>query len=108
MGARHNHAWAIYQLGRFAAADAEIDEVTQGYVRRFGPDYPNALAAVQLRARTRAALGHTAEAVALMAEVVDRRTRGLGRDHPFTVVSRDLLDALRSGRWQPPAPDGGS
>ncbi|MFI0943124.1 tetratricopeptide repeat protein [Streptomyces sp. NPDC021020] len=108
VGARHNHAWAIYQLGRFAAADAEIDEVTQGYVRRFGPDYPNALAAVQLRARTRAALGHTAEAVALMAEVVDRRTRGLGRDHPFTVVSRDLLDALRSGHWQPPAPDGGS
>ncbi|WP_329182495.1 tetratricopeptide repeat protein [Streptomyces sp. NBC_01477] len=104
VGARHNHAWASYQLGLFPTADAEIREVTETYSQRFGPDYPIALAACQLQARTRAALGHTEEGVALMTDVVARRARSLGRDHPFTVASRDLLDALRSGHWQPPRP----
>jgi tetratricopeptide (TPR) repeat protein len=104
LGARHNHAWASYQLGRFETADAEIREVTETYLQRFGPDYPIALAARQLQARTRAALGRTEEAVALMTDVVTRRARSLGQEHHFTAVSRDLLDALRSGRWEPPRP----
>lgn len=104
VGARHNHAWASYQLGRFETADAEIREVTETYLQRFGPDYPIALAARQLQARTRAALGRTEEAVVLMTDVVTRRAESLGEDHPFTVASRDLLDAFRSGRWVPPRP----
>ncbi|MEV6005204.1 tetratricopeptide repeat protein [Streptomyces sp. NPDC051976] len=94
VGARHNHAWALYQLGRFEAADTEIREVTETYQQRFGPDYPIALAARQLQARTRAALGHTDERIALMTDVVTRRTAALGQDHPFTTASRDLLTSL--------------
>jgi tetratricopeptide (TPR) repeat protein len=102
VGARHNHAWASYQLGLFETADAEIRDVTETYLQRFGPDYPIALAANQLQARTRAALGHTEEALSLMTDVVTRRARSLGQDHPFTIASRDLLDALRSGHWELP------
>lgn len=104
VGARHNHAWASYLLGLFETADTGIREVTETYLQRFGPDYPIALAARQLQARTRAALGRTEEAIALMTDVVSRRARSLGQDHPFTAASRDLLDALRSGHWEPPRP----
>nr|WP_037912620.1 tetratricopeptide repeat protein [Actinacidiphila yeochonensis] len=98
VGARHNHAWALYQLGRYEAADAEIREVAETYRQRFGPDYPIALAARQLQARTRAALGHTDEGIVLMTDVVAHRARSLGPDHPFTAASRDLLESLRGGR----------
>ena len=104
VGARHNHAWALYQLGRFEAADTEIREVTRTYLERFGPEYPIALAARQLQARTRAALGDTRQGIALMDDVVTRRTQSLGRQHPFTVASRELLEALRAGSWHPPEP----
>jgi hypothetical protein len=101
LGARHNHAWALYLLGRFDEADREIRRVAETYVRRFGPEYPIVLAARQLLSRTRAALGHVEEGIALMTDVVERRERGLGPEHPFTVASRQLLDAYRSGRWRP-------
>ncbi|MFJ2305536.1 hypothetical protein [Streptomyces sp. NPDC087787] len=55
----------------------------------------------QLLSRTRAALGHMEEGSALMTDVVERRERGLGPEHPFTVASRHLLDAYRSGRRRP-------
>jgi hypothetical protein len=101
LGARHNHAWALYLLGRFDAADREIRQVTEAYERRFGPEYPIVLAARQLLSRTRAALGHVEEGIALMTDVVERRERGLGSEHPFTVAGRHLLDAYRSGRRRP-------
>ncbi|MFE7229016.1 tetratricopeptide repeat protein, partial [Nocardioides sp. NPDC057577] len=101
LGARHNHAWALYLLGRFDESDREIRQVAETYVRRFGPDYPVVLAARQLLSRTRVALEHVDEAVALMTDVVERRERGLGLEHPFTVASRQLLDAYRSGRRTP-------
>ncbi|WP_326599922.1 tetratricopeptide repeat protein [Streptomyces sp. NBC_01803] len=106
LGARHNHAWALYVLGRFDTADAEIRLVTKAYQRRFGPDYPITLAAQQLLARTQSALGHIDSGIALMADVVTRRERALGADHPFTTASRDLLTELGSGRWRPPQPPG--
>jgi hypothetical protein len=95
---RHNHAWALYLLGRFDEADSEIRRVTEAYVRRFGPEYPIVLAARRLFSRTRAALGRADEAIELMTEVVARREHGLGREHPFTVAGRRLLDTYRSGR----------
>lgn len=101
LGARYNHAWALYLLGRFDEADREIRQVAEAYERRFGPEYPIVLAARQLLSRTRAALGHREEGIALMTDVVERRDRGLGPEHPFTVASRNLLDAYRSGRWRP-------
>lgn len=101
LGAGHNHAWALYLLGRYEEADEEIRLVADAYVRRFGPEYPIVLAARQLLSRTRAALGHVEEGIALMNEVVERRERGLGPEHPFSVASRGLLDAYRSGRWRP-------
>ncbi|MEV1051473.1 tetratricopeptide repeat protein [Streptomyces sp. NPDC049887] len=52
LGARHNHAWALYLLGRFEEADRGIRRVAAAYVRRFGPEYPVVLAARQLRSRT--------------------------------------------------------
>ncbi|MEV7438391.1 hypothetical protein [Streptomyces griseoviridis] len=42
-----------------------------------------------------------------MDDVVARRERALGPEHPFTVASRRLLDEYRSGRWRPPQPLGG-
>ncbi|MFB7931990.1 tetratricopeptide repeat protein [Streptomyces sp. NPDC056039] len=107
LGAQHNHAWALYLLGRFDEADHEIRRVAETYVRRFGPEYPIVLAARQLLSRTRAALGHLEEGIALMTDVVERRERGLGPELPFTVASRRLLAEYRSGRWQPPRPPGG-
>lgn len=107
LGAGHNHAWALYLLGRFDEADEEIRLVAEAYVRRFGPEYPIVLAARQLFSRTRAALGHVDAGIELITDVVARRERGLGPEHPFTVASRRLLDEYRSGRWHPPRPPGG-
>ncbi|MFI6931215.1 hypothetical protein [Streptomyces sp. NPDC050287] len=56
------------------------------------------LAARQLFSRIRVALGHVEEAIELMTDVVARRERGLGPEHPLTVAGRQLLDAYRSGR----------
>ncbi|WP_324618348.1 hypothetical protein [Streptomyces pluripotens] len=50
------------------------------------------LAARQLLSRTRSALGHVDTGIELMTDVVARRERGLGPEHPFTVASRQLLD----------------
>jgi hypothetical protein len=66
--------------------------VTEAYVRQFWPEYPIVLAARQLFSRTRATLGHVGEAIELMNDVVARRERGLGPEHPFTVAGRQLLD----------------
>lgn len=98
LGARHNHAWALFLLGRFEEADREIRLVADAYERRFGPEHPIVLAARQLFSRTRAALGRVEEAVELMTDVVARREHGLGPEHPFTVAGRQLLDTYRSGR----------
>ncbi|MGW2615243.1 hypothetical protein [Streptomyces sp. NPDC001500] len=56
------------------------------------------LAARRLFSRTRAALGGVDEAIEVMTDVVARRERGLGPEHPFTVAGRRLLDTYRSGR----------
>lgn len=102
--ARHNHAWALYTLARFEEADTEIRLVADGYLRRFGPEYPISLAAQQLLARIRYAVGDVERGIELMVDIVSRRESSLGREHPFTVVSRNLLDEFRTGRWLPPRP----
>jgi tetratricopeptide (TPR) repeat protein len=98
LGARHNHARAMYVLGRFDAADAEIRLVAGAYQRRFGPHYPIALSARQLLAQIQYALGHRESGIDLMADVVASRERSLGPDHPFTAVSRNLLTQFRAER----------
>ncbi|MFF2385799.1 hypothetical protein [Streptomyces sp. NPDC058108] len=56
-------------------------------------------AARQLFSRTRAALGQLGEAIGLMTDVVARRERGLGPEHPpFTIAGLRLPDEYRSGR----------
>ncbi|QKW10934.1 tetratricopeptide repeat protein [Streptomyces sp. NA04227] len=97
LGARHNHAWALFLLGRHEEADTAIREVHGSYVRRFGPDFPLTLAAQQLHARTRYALGRPDAATALLADVVARRAQGLGPAHPFTEASRELLARFEAG-----------
>ena len=103
LGARHNHVWALYLLGRFDGADREIRYVLEAYRRRFGPDHPVAFSAQQLLSRVLAARGHVEAAVEIMTDVVDRRERGLGADHPFTVAGRRLLGDLISVGRRPPA-----
>ncbi|MFF3286159.1 tetratricopeptide repeat protein [Streptomyces sp. NPDC003023] len=49
-------------------------------------------------ARIQFARGRTPSAVELMADVVARRGRSLGADHPFTAASRDLLGQFGEGR----------
>ncbi|GES31299.1 tetratricopeptide repeat protein [Streptomyces angustmyceticus] len=102
LGARHNHAWALYVLGRFGEADEEIRLVADTYERRFGPDYPIALSAQQLYARIQDGLGHFEAAVGLMNDVVERRTNSLGADHPFTAASRKVLAELKENRRTAP------
>lgn len=102
LGAHHNHAWALYPLGRFDEADEEIRLVTEAHRRRFGPDHPIALSAQQLLSRTQAARGHLDAGIEIMTDVVARRERSLGADHPFTLASRQLLSELTSGQWRPP------
>lgn len=97
LGAHHNHAWALYLLGRFDEADEEIRLVIEAYRQRFGADYPIALSARQLLSRIQAARGHVDEAIETMTTVVASRERGLGADHPFTVASRRLLNDFASG-----------
>ncbi|MFB7554481.1 tetratricopeptide repeat protein [Streptomyces brevispora] len=104
LSARHNHARAQFVLGRYRTADDEIREVVEDYQRVLGPGYPAVLAARQLHAQTQAALGHIDTGIGFMAEVVAGRERSLGTTHHFTVVSRGLLEELRSGRWRPPQP----
>jgi tetratricopeptide (TPR) repeat protein len=104
LSARHNHARAQFVIGQFQTADDEIRQVVEDYQRVLGPGYPAVLAARQLHAQTQAALGHVDSGIGLMAEVVAGRERSLGVDHHFTVVSRNLLEELRSGRWRPPRP----
>ncbi|WNI16279.1 tetratricopeptide repeat protein [Actinacidiphila sp. ITFR-21] len=108
VSARHNHARALFVLGRFASADEEIREVAEEYERSFGPDHPTVLAARQLYAQTRAALGDGGTATDLTAAVVARREQGLGPDHPFTLSGRALLTELRTGRRRPPSAPGGA
>lgn len=98
LGARHNHAWALYVLGHFEEADEEIRLAAETYERRFGPDYPIALSAQQLYARIQDKLGHFEAAVSLMNDVVERRTNSLGADHPFTAASRKVLAELKENR----------
>ncbi|WP_416976293.1 hypothetical protein [Streptomyces sp. T028] len=47
-------------------------------------------------------LGHVDAGTQLMTDVVARRERSLGSDHPFTVAGRQLLSAFTSGQWRPP------
>ncbi|MGW3644640.1 hypothetical protein [Streptomyces sp. NPDC000878] len=69
----------------------------------FGPVYPITLSAQQLLSRPRTALGHVDAGIELMTDVVARRERGLGSEHPFTNAGRQLLSAFTSGEWRPPA-----
>ncbi|MGW8505188.1 tetratricopeptide repeat protein [Streptomyces sp. CLCI03] len=98
LGACHNHAWALFGLGRFDEAEQEIRLVVEAYQRRFGSDYPNLLSAQQLLSRILAARGDVNAGIEIMREVTAKRERSLGVDHPFTVASRQLLGAFRSGQ----------
>ncbi|MEU4655882.1 tetratricopeptide repeat protein [Streptomyces sp. NPDC023723] len=66
--------------------------------RSWTNSYPTARRISQLLSRTRAALGRPDEAIGLMTDVVARRERGLGPEHPFTVAGRRLLDTYRPDR----------
>lgn len=103
LGALHNHARALYLLGRFREADEQIRLVAEAYVRRFGPEYPIVLAARQLSSRTRSALGHVDAGIELMSDVVARRERSLGPEHPFTVASRRAAGRVQIGSVAPAA-----
>ncbi|WP_405015124.1 tetratricopeptide repeat protein [Kitasatospora sp. NBC_01539] len=94
---RHNHAYALWQLGdRAEEADRLAAAVLADYLRLYGPRFPVTVSAQLLHARTRAATGHLPEAVDLMAEVVTGREETLGPDHPYTVRTREILAELRA------------
>jgi tetratricopeptide (TPR) repeat protein len=105
--ARLDRARALRELGRSAEADAEAGGVLADYQRRFGPEYPVVLAAQQLYATTQAAVGRLDSAIELLTDVVERRERGLGADHHFTVHCRGVLDRLLAERREVPPPTSG-
>ncbi len=74
--------------------ESEIESVAREYQRRFGPEYPIALAAQFLLARVRFGLGQIESAIDLIADVVARREA----EHHFTVAGREELAVFRAER----------
>ena len=100
LAARLNRARALRELERYAEADAEAGEVLADYQRRFGAEYPLVLAVQQTYATTQAALGRLDSAIELLTDVVERRARGLGPAHHFTLHSKRVLEELLARRQE--------
>ena len=86
-------AWALRDLGRYAAA-RELDEDLLAYRRRvLGPDHPSTLASASNLAIDLTNLGEDQAARDLDEDTLARRRRVLGEDHPNTLISANNLAA---------------
>ena len=103
LGAGHNHAWALYLLGRFDEADEEIRLVAEAYAGRSGPSTRSCSRPGSSTSRTRSALGHVDVGIELMTDVLARRERGLGPEHPFTSREPSAAGRVPIGSMKPAA-----
>ncbi|MEU9145970.1 tetratricopeptide repeat protein [Streptomyces sp. NPDC048349] len=97
MGAELNHANALFYAGRPADALPLARRAFAAAEARYGPDYQITLASRSLFALTLAGVGAFPEAIEQMETVLEKRTRVLGPDHPWTRDAGANLAAFRSG-----------
>ncbi|WP_260859540.1 tetratricopeptide repeat protein [Streptomyces cupreus] len=93
---RHNYAWGLHAVNRDAEAEPLARRVLADRIRLHGPDHPLALSALSLTAQVAGALGRYDEACATIKEVIERRERVLGTEHPFLVQDRRWLADWRA------------
>ncbi|MFE7274371.1 tetratricopeptide repeat protein [Streptomyces sp. NPDC057623] len=87
---RHEYGESLRALGRFEQAEPLARGVLADLVRLHGADHPQAIAALCLTARVAHGLGRT-DAVAALEEVIERRERALGPEHPLVASNRAWL-----------------
>ncbi|MCD9593644.1 tetratricopeptide repeat protein [Streptomyces sp. 8ZJF_21] len=93
--ARLNYGAGLRQFGLYAEAEPVARRVLADWIRLQGPDHPLALASLSLTALVAHGLGKYGEAIAALQELIERRERVLGTQHPFVVENREWLAA-----WQ--------
>ncbi|MGW3430864.1 tetratricopeptide repeat protein [Streptomyces melanosporofaciens] len=91
----HCYGEGLRILGRYAEAESVARRVLADRTSRQGREHPLTLAALSLTARVAHGLGKLDEAVAALHELIERRERVLGPEHPFVVEGREWLTA-----WQ--------
>ncbi|NIY65431.1 tetratricopeptide repeat protein [Streptomyces malaysiensis] len=94
--ARLNHGAGLRQFGLYAEAEPVARRVLADWIRLQGPDHPLALASLSLTALVAHGLGKYGEAIAALQELIERRERVLGTQHPFVVENREWLAEWRA------------
>jgi tetratricopeptide (TPR) repeat protein len=89
--ARHELAWCVAELGRWAEAEATFRDVLAGFRRVLGDEHPDTLNPCHELAWVAAYQGRWAEAEASFRDVLAVRSRVLGPDHPETLITRHEL-----------------
>ena len=81
-------AWVWYEQGRMVDALRVSKEALDGFIRSVPADDQQHLDAAKRYANVLSTSGDYAQSIALLDDVVQRRTRINGADHPLTLVSR--------------------
>ncbi|GHJ37746.1 tetratricopeptide repeat protein [Streptomyces sp. TS71-3] len=97
LAAEHAYAYALNHVGQPVEALPYIRSVFAKDVERFGPESSSALAARELLGRILHRLGHDAEAIGHLEEVVEIRTRTLGSNHPWVLGNKEFLNQVKVG-----------
>jgi hypothetical protein len=84
-------AWALHNLGDYAATRNLAQETLDRCRRVLGDDHPDALTSANILALVLRRLGEVQAARDLDQDTLDRRRRVLGDDHPDTLFSANNL-----------------
>jgi hypothetical protein len=98
LGAKLNFAFALQRAGQPVEALPYARVAFEGYLQRFGADYPVALNSRLTLSRILWDLGHHTEAIEHAEQLVEGRTKVLGPSHPWTLRSEELLTQYRAAR----------
>ncbi|EFL26114.1 putative ATP/GTP-binding protein [Streptomyces himastatinicus ATCC 53653] len=93
--AHHDYGDGLRVFGRFAEAEPVARRVLADRIRLQGHDHPLTLAELSLTSRVAHGLGDLDKAISAVQELIERRERVLGPEHPFVVDNRAEL-----ARWQ--------
>lgn len=92
--ARHNYAYGLYVLGRWAQAEEAARAALADRERIHGPEHYLTLSAAVLLSWVLDKCGQREEAITLARRVVAGQERALGADHPYVLANRAGLAAL--------------
>ncbi|WP_326744292.1 tetratricopeptide repeat protein [Streptomyces sp. NBC_00121] len=98
LGAKLNFAFALQRAGQPVEALPYARVAFEGYLQRFGADYPVALNSRLTLSRILWDLGHHTEAIEHAEQLVEGRTKVLGPSHPWTLRAEELLTQYRAAR----------